>query len=99
MDARLTAQECRDVQRVEVRKRYVEMLGLIEKILWRNCKPANPVTLLMWRLRLIRNPFRLATEQEVINIADFFLKCRMRSRVQFRQKDLSDLMDQTVSTN
>lgn len=99
MDARLTAQDCRDVERVEVRKRYTQMLGLIEKIIWRNCRPINPVSRLLWRLRLARNPFRLATEQEVIDLADFFLKCRMRSHVQFRPKDLNSLMDLTVSTN
>ena len=59
--------------------RYYDALSRVPPLLWQACRPVG----WWWRalafLRLHRNPFREATEAELIGLTHFFLSRRMRS--------------------
>lgn len=61
---------------------YFRGLARIQAILWAYCRPVGKIRRVFWHLRLLHNPFRGATEKEVLELADFFLKGRTRSAVQ-----------------
>jgi len=58
---------------------YYACFQKLQRLLWKNCKPTGPVRRLLNRLHLHRNPFRLATEGEIAELAVFMLGRRMRS--------------------
>ena len=60
---------------------YLAALRLIVRMAPRYLLPVERARRLLWRLRLLRNPFRHATDREVGQLLGFFLACRMRSRV------------------
>ena len=60
---------------------YYACFKKLQRLLWKNCKPTGPVRRLLNRLHLHRNPFRLATEGEIAELAVFMLGRRMRSIV------------------
>lgn len=62
---------------------YFDALRQLPGVLWANCAPASRVLRLLRRLGVLRNPFRLANERELMEMTDFFLARRTRSGVQF----------------
>lgn len=64
--------------------RYYATLHKLPPLLWAHCRPVGPLLRLCRRLGLLRNPFEAATETELVQLADFFLRCRMRSTVRYR---------------
>lgn len=57
---------------------YYACFQKLQRLLWKNCKPTGPVRRLLNRLHLHPNPFRLATEGEIAELAVFMLGRRMR---------------------
>ncbi len=62
---------------------YFKVVRQIPPILWKNCYPASRLLRLLRRFGMLRNPFARASEQEVLEYANFFLQRRMRSGVGF----------------
>ena len=62
---------------------YLDAMRLVVRMAPRYLLPVEPVRRLFWRLRLMRNPFRRATDAEVGHLLGFFLASQMRSRVRF----------------
>lgn len=62
---------------------YYRNLDWFKSMFWRHGFRTGKMMRLMRRLHLLRNPFAMATEKEVLEIADFFLKGRTKSNVQF----------------
>lgn len=62
---------------------YFAAIRQMPALLWRNCYPAGRWRRLRARLGLMRNPLRQATEQELIELTNFFLGRRMKSSVGF----------------
>lgn len=58
---------------------YYKALAKMPHIIWRNCFPASKFMRVLRWLGLAKNPFRYATEQEIMEYAAFFLARRMRS--------------------
>lgn len=63
----------------DTRVEYARLLSQFPRLLWRNCYPQGRVNRWLRRLGLLRNPFNVATEQEIVELANFFLSRRMRS--------------------
>lgn len=51
------------------------------KLLWSHIRPMGKINRLLWRCGLTKNPFTVASEQEMKDIVDFFLAARMMSSV------------------
>lgn len=51
------------------------------KLLWSHVRPLGKVKRALWRVGLMPNPFRRASEAELKAITDFFLQGRMTSSV------------------
>jgi hypothetical protein len=86
MDARIRALEAAGILSTDpynrtVRKDYYKALGQLAACLWRNCRPAGKLPRLFRRLGLLRNPFASATDEELLEHADFFFSRRMKSGV------------------
>lgn len=62
-------------------ERFYRSLRQLTNTLWRHIRPTGIIKRTCWRLHLLRNPFQDASEQEVIDLTDFFLLCRMMSSV------------------
>lgn len=60
---------------------YFKALAVLQTLLWRHCRPVGLGWRLLRLLRLHRNPFRNATEKEILDHTDFFLQLRMKSNV------------------
>jgi hypothetical protein len=60
---------------------YYRELSRLAGLLWLHVRPVGMIRRWCWRLGLMRNPFRLASEAEMRAITDFFLKGRMTSSV------------------
>lgn len=56
---------------------YYGCVRRLQDTLWRASRPVGPVRRLLRLLRLHRNPYRQATEAEVMQLAYFFLTRRM----------------------
>lgn len=67
----------------ETEEQYYNGLDHLQRLLWKYSFPAGKLRRLVRRLGFLSNPYRNATERELLDIADFFLKGRMRSTVQF----------------
>lgn len=65
----------------EAMAEYFAAVRAIAPILWKHSRPATRGLRWLRRLGLMRNPFALATEREILEVADFFLSCRTRSGV------------------
>lgn len=79
LDAYLEVREFEgDLAREDLR-RYFDAVERIAKILWKNVRPLGFARRFLKRLRLLRNPFRDATEGEIGELAVFFLGRRTRS--------------------
>ena len=64
-----------------VQKEYFAALAPLPGLLWRLTRPVGRIPRLLHRLGLHRNPFRLATEAELVELAAFFLTRRLRSSI------------------
>lgn len=66
---------------VETSARYYQLIGQIPALLWRHCFPAGKLRRLFRFFRVLRNPFRAATEAELAELAAFFLARRSSSNI------------------
>lgn len=66
----------------EAERLYFKGLARIQSILWAYCRPVGRTRRVLRFLRVLRNPFRGATEKELLDHTDFFLQGRTRSVVQ-----------------
>lgn len=62
-------------------REYYRGLSRLQSILWVSCRPVGRIRRALRLLRLHRNPFKGASEKEILELADFFLKGRTRSAV------------------
>lgn len=62
---------------------YHALIRKLPGLLWRNTRPVGRVARLFHALHLHPNPFRRATERELVELAQGFLERRMISGVQF----------------
>jgi hypothetical protein len=62
-------------------KQFYRQMSQHVVLLWQHIRPMGKVKRLCWRLGLLPNPFRHASEKEVTAITDFFLQGRMTSSV------------------
>ncbi len=58
---------------------YYNAIRRIPALLWANCHPTGKIARLLKFFRLSRNPFRRASDGELLEYSDFFLARRMRS--------------------
>lgn len=66
------------------RERTVEFYRLLDRlkiVLWKHMRPTPKWRRWLRRFGLLRNPLRKASEQDLMRLTDFFLKCRMKSSV------------------
>ncbi len=63
---------------------YYQLIAQLPRLLWANCRPTGWLRRRLWRLGLLRNPFRRATETELVELAAFFLSRRSRSSIGLR---------------
>jgi len=68
----------------ETQPAYYALIRQLPPLLWRYTRPVGAWRRLRRRLGLLRNPFRTASERELVELADFFLSRRMTSGVRFR---------------
>lgn len=61
--------------------RYYAIIAQLPDLLWRCARPVGRTRRLLYRLGLHHNPFRRATEAELVELAGFFLALRMRSSI------------------
>lgn len=61
--------------------RFYKVMHELTGLLWQHIRPTGKIKRVLWRLGLLRNPFRVASEAEINQITDFFLKGRMTSSV------------------
>lgn len=52
---------------------YYRLIGRLADLVWKSVTPVRPDLRLAWRLGLLRNPFRKATEGEIVEFALFLL--------------------------
>lgn len=62
--------------------KFYRQMVIQAKLLWKHMRPSGKINRMLWRLGLMRNPFREASEKEITELTDFFLQCRMTSSVQ-----------------
>ena len=79
LDLWLQAKEFGAIDEREKIRPYFRVIRKLRKLIWRNCVPTGPTRRLLNFLHLHRNPFRAATEGEIVEIALFILGRRMRS--------------------
>lgn len=60
---------------------FFKTMSQLTKLLWSHLRPTGKIKRALWHLGLLRNPLRYASEAEVNQITDFFLKGRMTSSV------------------
>ena len=60
---------------------YFTELSYLVGLLWKHIRPTGKIRRVLWHLGLLPNPFRRASEKEVNEITDFFLRGRMTSSV------------------
>jgi len=77
LDAKLEAMSIgRLVDREEL-PRYYASLRQLSRILWRHTRCVGRVRRLAHRLGIMRNPYRNASDQQLVELVDFFLGRRM----------------------
>lgn len=62
---------------------YRTALTALADILWRHCQAVGWRRRWLYRLHVLRNPFRTASEADLRGLADFFVARRMKSGVQY----------------
>jgi len=67
----------------DVMRDYYAALRRVTELAPRYLIPTGRVRRMVWRLGLVPNPFRRATESEVGQLLGFFLACPTRSRVRY----------------
>lgn len=66
------------------RAEYYLALAQLPDLLWANCRPTTKWRRFLRAIGAHANPFADATDRELLELADFFSSCRMRSGAQFR---------------
>jgi hypothetical protein len=59
--------------------RYYAALAELPEPLWAHLRPVGRLRRALRRLGLLRNPLEGATDRDLMELADFFLQCRMKS--------------------
>lgn len=65
----------------ETAPRYFALIGLLPRLLWRHCRPTGWFRRKLARVGLLPNPFKGATEGELVELAAFFLARRSSSSI------------------
>lgn len=60
---------------------FYRKMDRLAKVLWTHIRPLGKMRRFFWRMGLMTNPFRGASEEEIREITDFFLQGRMTSSV------------------
>ena len=60
---------------------FYKETAVLVRLLWKHIRPAGKINRLLWRLHLLRNPFRHASEADVQALTNFFSQGRMMSSV------------------
>ena len=60
---------------------YYRELRTVVRLLWTHIRPLGRFRQFLWRMHLMRNPFSNASEKEIRDVTDFFLRGRMTSSV------------------
>lgn len=83
----------------EATKSYYRQLESLSRALWSHVKPTGHVRRSLKWMRISRNVFRDASEKELLDITNFFLKGRMMSTVQATETTPEELSTRMSSTN
>lgn len=67
----------------KTQREYFNLLGRLAVALHKHMRPIGQFRSTLWHLGLSRNRFKQCSEQELKDIASFFLQGRMRSSVQY----------------
>lgn len=62
-------------------KSYYKHLAILSRLMWSHMIPVPRWRRVLRRCWMLRNPLRRASEQDLLRLTDFFLKCRMKSSV------------------
>lgn len=62
---------------------YHAQIAQLPDLLWSLCRPCGPARRVLRWLGLMRNPFHLANDQELVELATFFLTRLMTSSIGF----------------
>lgn len=76
------AKEIAMTGRKETADKFYRQMMIQARLLWQHMRPTGKIKRILWRLGLMHNPFRDASEQEITELTNFFLQCRMMSSVQ-----------------
>lgn len=60
---------------------FYKKMDRMATLLWSHIRPVGKIRRMFWRLKLTKNPFRSASEEEMKAITDFFLQGRTTSSV------------------
>jgi len=66
------------------KEEYRAALEQLPRFIWRNVQSSSPILRILRRVGVVRNPFKTASEGELISLLYFLSSCRMRSSVQLR---------------
>jgi len=78
LDAWMEARELGQLDTRDKIRPYYRSVRRLQNLLWKSCKPTGPVRRLLRFLHLHPNPFRVATEGEIAELAVFLLGRRTR---------------------
>lgn len=58
---------------------YFVLANKVTRLFYRLAVPEGKLRWFLWKLKLLRNPWRLLTDEEIGRLADFFSRCRTMS--------------------
>lgn len=64
-------------------KPYYDAMNRLAVILWKNTRPCGRLLRFLKAVRIFKNPFKLANEREVADVAAFYLGLRTKSTTSF----------------
>lgn len=79
----------------DVLKELLRALEDAAALCWSLCKPVSLVDRLFWRL--LSNPLRDASQQEMGEILGFFSACRTRSTVRLNASEVTSVYERSIS--
>lgn len=65
----------------ETAPRFYQVIGELAEVLWAHTRPVGRWRRIAKRLGLLRNPFAHATEKEIVELTNLFLRRRMLSTI------------------
>lgn len=84
LDLYLTVRELGEEITKDTQAAYYKAMRGLSKVMWRNCRPCGPRWRWARRLGLLANPFKVANERELADVAVFFLGLRTTSTGSFK---------------